>query len=141
MENFGQSLQESDFDWEFNAPHWYDFEKEEDTEKVDAWFDIFTDDSETHSEIKKDPITKSQPKLKHATRIPISKTKNDKRKEFNKSANLSQRAISSSQIRNTSKTDQNRQKIQIIESMQSGKFPSKLPVRIPLKEKKGNLNH
>lgn len=136
-EEFENSFHDSDFDWEFNAPHWHDFEKDDDLENPDSWFDQLENNGSL-DKIKKDfsqSYTKETRKIKHSTRIPVSKgvkIKNNKSTTIISSHFLND---SQNQFSKTQKDEKSR----TIISSHSSKFYSKLPVRVPLKEKRANL--
>lgn len=143
MEDFENSLNDHDFDWEFNAPHWYDFDKEDDLENPDSWFDQLInsndeDDKKSLNKLKKDfsqSYTKEPHKNKHATRIPVAK--GTKIKNNKSTANISSQFLKDTH-KQFSRTQKDEKSLTIISS-HSSKFYSKLPVRVPLKEKRTNL--
>ena len=77
MEDFGAQI---DMDWEFDAPHWYDFDKEE-TENPDVWFD--EQEAKMERELANDHVNKfklpnqmydkqdSTRAVRKPTRIPV----------------------------------------------------------------------
>jgi hypothetical protein len=63
-----------DFDWEFNAPHWHDFSKEE-TVNPDVWFDeqerIIAAEPEKILEVQ--AFSEEKVKKRKQTRIPVAR--------------------------------------------------------------------
>ena len=152
MSDFDPFFQGSDFDWEFDAPHWCDLEKEENP-NVDEWFEEQEKKMELESEgnkkkkekmdnqkqlenekasntnILSEKNEKIKNKPKHITRIPKPNSRNREK------GHIHSKFVSGSQFTNVQNED-NKTK-SILNS--TSKFYSKLPVRVPLKEKKNYM--
>ncbi|KAK8899833.1 hypothetical protein M9Y10_002155 [Tritrichomonas musculus] len=143
-EDFDSSFHDSDFDWEFNAPHWHDFEKEDDFDNPDSWFDEQQKKNQSIEKAQKEfsqSYNKETHKTRHPTRIPVSKVKGIKSQNSkNKSTtNFSSKFLSESHSSFSKTTIMKDDKSRTIVTSNNSKFYSKLPVRVPLKEKRTNL--